>query len=135
MSSDKEDAHASWRRARNDRSAPGSRWNGNLPNQGVMMIADENILNYESSAPSTPMEAPSRKKGKKVSSRGGDRNNESTGPSPEGSSKLTNPARRRVDRTSSTSALFCSIKLNPLATFQQSTPTQTQAAVHKVTHV
>ena len=73
MSSDKEDAHASWRRARNDRSAPGSRWNGNLPNQGVMMIADENILNYESSGPSSPTEAPSRKKGKKASSGGGAR--------------------------------------------------------------
>ena len=101
--------HASRRRARN----------GDLPNRGVITIADEDILNYESSAPWSPTEAPSRKKGKKVSSRGGDRNNESTGPSPEGSSKLTNPARssgRRVDRTSSTSALFCSIKLNPLAT-------------------
>ena len=120
--------HASRRRARN----------GDLPNRGVITIADEDILNYESSVPWSPTEAPSRKKGKKASSRGGDRNNESTGPSPEGSSKLTHPARssgRRVDRTSSTSALFCSIKLNPLATFQQSTPTQTQAAVNKVTHV
>ena len=66
-------SHASRRRACNDGSAPGSRWNGNLPNQGVMMIADENILNYESSGPSSPTEAPSRKKGKKASSGGGAR--------------------------------------------------------------
>jgi len=101
-------------------SAPGSRRNGDLPNRGVITIADEDILNYESSAPWSPTEAPSRKKGKKASSRGGDRNNESTGPSPEGSSKLTHPAQAQEDELiippPPLPSSGISIKLNPLAT-------------------
>jgi len=102
--------HASRRRARN----------GDLPNRGVITIADEDILNYESSVPWSPTEAPSRKKGKKASSRGGDRNNESTGPSPEGSSKLTHPAQAQEDELiippPPLPSSGISIKLNPLAT-------------------
>ena len=55
-------SHASRRRAHNDGSALGSWHNDDLC---VMTIADEYILNYESSGLSFPTEASSRKKGRK----------------------------------------------------------------------
>jgi len=47
--------HASRRRARN----------GDLPNRGVITIADEDILNYESSAPWSPRKLLQGRRGRK----------------------------------------------------------------------
>ena len=125
--------HASRRRARDSGSASGGRRNGDLP--GVMTIEDEEIVNYESSDPSSPVEAPARKKGKNASSGGGARDNESTGLSPEGSSKLAHPTKARKDE----SVILMprplpgiSIKPNSSATSEGGTSTRAQVAVGEV---
>ncbi|KAG2613739.1 hypothetical protein PVAP13_4KG404100 [Panicum virgatum] len=128
--------HASRRRARDSGSASGGRRNGDLP--GVMTIEDEEIVNYESSDPSSPVEAPARKKEKNASSGGGARDNESTGLSPKGSSKLAQPTKARKDE----SVILMprplpgiSIKPNSSATSEGGTSSRAQVAVGEPTQM
>ncbi|KAG2546241.1 hypothetical protein PVAP13_9KG042915 [Panicum virgatum] len=122
--------HVSRRRARNGGSASGGRRNGNPPD--VMTIEGEELVNHVSSETPSPTEAPVKKKGKNASSGGGARDNESTGLSPEGSSKLAHPTKARKDE----SVILMprplpgiSIKPNSSATSEGGTSTRAQVAV------